>query len=172
MAAAAVIVAQQPPVPQPFPQPVQPGRAAPPTPPAKPPAAQALPPETSKVPAQSPCNNPAGLGVPVYPAAQLLASYDAGQGQYYCLFGSLAGFVELVTYYRNVLKDRGELVFDTPPTHMFEVGRYREEDVAFPPGVTIKDYTWNGSAGYPNPTPNAIPARFRSVIQIVPPPKK
>ena len=30
---------------------------------------------------------------------------------------------------------------------MFDVGRFREETMAFPPGVTVKDYTWAGSAG-------------------------
>jgi hypothetical protein len=53
---------------------------------------------------------------------------------------------------------------------MFEVGRFREETMAFPPGVTIKDYTWNGSAGYMNPQRDGKPARFPSIIQIVPVP--
>ena len=43
---------------------------------------------------------------------------------------------------------------------MFEVGRFREETMAFPPGVTIKDWTSGGSPGYPNPKPGAQPARF------------
>ena len=42
-------------------------------------------------------------------------------------------------------------MFEEPPTHMFEVGRFREETMAFPPGVTIKDWTWGGTSGYPNP---------------------
>ena len=42
--------------------------------------------------------------------------------------------------------------------------------MAFPPGVTIKDYTWNGSPGYMNPRRTGQPARFPSVIQIVPSP--
>jgi len=42
--------------------------------------------------------------------------------------------------------------------------------MAYPPGVTVKDYTWNGSAGYINPKKLAQPARFPSVIQIVPSP--
>ena len=53
---------------------------------------------------------------------------------------------------------------------MFEVGKFREADVAFPPGVTVKDYTWGGSPGYTNPKPGATPAFFPTVIQIVPPP--
>jgi hypothetical protein len=42
--------------------------------------------------------------------------------------------------------------------------------MAFPPSVTVKDYTWAGSAGYLNPTRGAEPARFKTVIQLVPAP--
>jgi len=64
-------------------------------------------------------------------------------------------------------------VFKDPPTHMFTGGtlaRYREETMAFPPSVTIKDWTGGGSPGYPNPKLGAQPQRFPSVIMIVPPP--
>jgi hypothetical protein len=76
----------------------------------------------------------------------------------------------MVTYYRTILNERGNLVFEEPPTHMFEVGRFRDETMAFPPGVTIKDYTWGGMKGYPNPKRGAEPARFPTVIMIVPAP--
>jgi hypothetical protein len=108
------------------------------------------------------------LGFPVYPAAQFIATYDAGRGQQYHLFGSEVSFAALVKYYQSALKTRGTLVFDAPAVHVFEVGRFREETMAYPPGVTIKDYTWNGSAGYINPTKGGKPARFPSIIQIVP----
>jgi hypothetical protein len=42
--------------------------------------------------------------------------------------------------------------------------------MAFPPGVTIKDFTTGGSPGYANPKAGAQPARFPSIIMIVPPP--
>ncbi|MEK6630577.1 MAG: hypothetical protein AABY89_07570, partial [Acidobacteriota bacterium] len=61
----------------------------------------------------------------------------------------------------------GELVFEEPPTHTFDVGKYKDTDVAFPPGVTIKDYMWGGGIGYANPKPGASPASFPTVIQIV-----
>lgn len=108
--------------------------------------------------------------MPVYPGAQFIASYNAGRGQRYYLFGINSDFAQIVTYYRNVLKQRGELVYEEPPIHMFDVGRFREETMAFPPGVTVKDYTWAGSAGYLNPKRGAEPARFRTIIQIVPAP--
>jgi hypothetical protein len=88
-------------------------------------------------------------------------------GQRYYLFGTNASFTAIVTYYKTLLKDRGELVFDEPPTHQFEVGRFREDTMAFPPGVTVKDYTWNGSAGYLS-VKGSTGTRYRTIIQIVP----
>jgi len=76
--------------------------------------------------------------------------------------------LDLVAYYRTVLKQKGELVYEVPATHEFDVGRYHEETMAFPPGVTIKDYESEVSQGYPNPKPGGQPARFRTLIQIVP----
>jgi hypothetical protein len=93
------------------------------------------------------------LNAPVLAGAQYLASYDAGMGQKFHLYGSAQAFADVVTYYRTVLKDRGELVFDAPATHTFDVGKFKETEVAFPPGVTVKDYTWGGSPGYMNPKP-------------------
>ena len=107
---------------------------------------------------------------PVYPSAQFLSAYDAGRGQRYLLYGTTASFAEMVAYYRTQLSDKGDLVFREPPAHVFEVGRFREETMAFPPGVTVKDGTWGGSQGYPNPKLTAQPVRYPSVIMIVPPP--
>jgi hypothetical protein len=106
----------------------------------------------------------------LYPNAQFLASYDAGRGQRYYLYGVGAPFAELVTYYRTQLKERGNLVYEEPATHMFEVGRFRDETMAFPPGITVKDWTFGGSQGYPNPRRGVQPARFPTVLMIVPPP--
>ena len=61
-------------------------------------------------------------------------------------------------------------MFQDPPTHMFEIGKFSDETMAFPPGVTIKDFTAGGSPGYPNPKAGAQPARFPSIIMIVPSP--
>jgi hypothetical protein len=40
--------------------------------------------------------------------------------------------------------------------------------MAFPPGVTIKEYKSEISEGYPNPQPGGQPAWFPTIIQIVP----
>jgi hypothetical protein len=132
-----------------------------------PPAAPQVQPAPPPVPREEQAPDEVLLGFPIFPGARFLRSYDAGQGQRYYLFGSTASFAELVGYYRTVLKQKGELVFDQPPIHAFEVGRFREETMAFPPGVTVKDYTWGGSGGYLDPRPGANPQRYPTVIQFV-----
>jgi hypothetical protein len=141
-----------------------------PQPPPSGAARPAVPPGPAPSAAGAGAPTEATLGVPLYPNAVFLRSYDAGRGQRYYLYGVSTPFADLVTYYRNLLKERGNLVFEVPPTHVFETGRFREETMAFPPSVTIKDFTFSGSAGYPNPTPGAQPDRFPTVIQIVPAP--
>ncbi len=74
-----------------------------------------------------PAPTEAQLGAPIYPNAQFLRSYDAGHGQRYYVFGAQASFTEIVNYYRTILKQRGELVFERPATHAFETGRFRED---------------------------------------------
>ena len=114
------------------------------------------------------------LGVALFPGAQFLGSYDAGRGQRYYLFGTTASFAELIGYYRTQTGEKGDLVFKDPPTHMFTGGtlaRFRDETMAFPPSVTVKDWTSGGSAGYPNPKVGAQPQRFPTVIMIVPAPE-
>lgn len=156
--------------PQPFPTPRPPSTQKPaapaPTPaPQAPLAPQAPSGEASGAPSE------AMLGAPIYPSAVYLTSYDAGRGQRFYLFGSTIPYTELVGYYRTVLKTRGDVLFEAPPTHQFETARYRDDSMAFPPSVTIKDYTSGGAAGYPNPKPGAEPARFPTIIQIVPTPR-
>jgi hypothetical protein len=171
-----VVLAQQAPTPQPFPRPggaqtARPTPTPPPSAPQDPAKAQTpppAPPAPSTTPATDAAPSEATLGVPIYPGAQFITSYDAGRGQRYYLFGTIGSFSVLVNYYRTTLKQRGELIFEAPATHQFDTGRFREETMAFPPSVTIKDYQSEISRGYPNPKPGAQPARFPTVIQIVP----
>ena len=158
-------------VPQPFPKPGQPQPQAPQTP------VSPLPPPTTAPQTTAPqqpldANAPteASLGVPIYPTAEFITSYDAGKGQRYYLFGTTATYAEMVQYYRNVLRQRGDEVFEQPPVHQFDLGRFREETMAFQPSVTIKDYTWGGKGGYMNPRRGAKPDRYPTIIQIVPTP--
>jgi hypothetical protein len=181
MSAALVAVADGQ-TPQPFPRPGGTPPASAPSPAVAPQAPRpAAPPPTTSAPAPppaAPAPSPAQsatpsaetLGFPIYPTAQFIASYDAGRGQRYYLVGASASYADLVAFYRAQLKERGDEVFKEPPTHMFQIGRFRDETMAFPPGVTVKDWTWGGSQGYPNPKLNAQPVRYPSVIMIVPPP--
>jgi hypothetical protein len=160
--------------PQPFPRAGQPAQQTPPPRSATPPAAPSAPP-TAQPQTQIAAPATAGptaatLGSPIYPGAQFLTSYEAGRGQRFYIFGTTAPYADIVTYYRTQLSDGGDVVFKEPATHQFNVGRFRQETMAFPPGVTVKDWTWGGSQGYPNPKLGGQPARFPTVIMIVPPP--
>ncbi len=151
---------RQQPVPRPFPRPEDPGQV-PTLAPTKE-RAEATPSLTDQgEPSET------TLGFPIYPSARYLTSYDAGRNQRYYLFGTNSTFEEMVQYYAIVLDERGDRVFDAPATHVFEIGRFSEDDMAFPPGVTVKDYTWNGSDGYLHTNGNQA-ERFKTVIQIVP----
>jgi hypothetical protein len=166
--------------PQPFPQP---GARTP----SQPRTAPAAPPPSAPAPSQQPASPPpsttpapvttaqaegtpteATLGVPIFPTAQFITSYNAGRGQRYYIFGTTSSFVDLVNYYRTTLKQRGELTFEVPATHEFDIGKFDEDRMAFPPGVVIKDFQSDVSPGYPNPKPGGQPARFPTIIQIVP----
>lgn len=158
--------------PLPFPKPGQPQK-----PPAQAPAtepqpagqqATVAPPRPAGAPPQTPTQET--LGLPIYPTATFITSYDAGKGQRYYLFGTNATYVEIVAYYRSILKQRGNEVFEEPPVHTFEVGRFREQTMAFPPGITVKDYTWGGLEGYLVPQRGAPGVRYKTIIQVVPPP--
>src|SRR5436190_1383140 len=105
-----------------------PGAAAPPsetprrptaaqTPPAPQPTAQTVAP-----PAAAGANGPSASAVvfPIFPGSQFIAAYEAGKGQQYFLYGTTTPYLEVVTFYRTQLKDRGDEVFAEPPTHMFQ----------------------------------------------------
>ncbi len=127
--------------PAPFPRP---GQTQTPSRPPTQPQPSTPTPVTPPPPSAADKDGPGDLGVPIYPGAQFIASYDAGRGQRYYLYGTESDFTQIVGWYRTTLKQKGELVFEEPPVHMFEIGRYKEETMAFTPSVTVKDYTWAG----------------------------
>jgi hypothetical protein len=160
---------QGPLVPQPFPgsSPARPADSS--APPAQPPAPQ--PPVTAPTPAvEIPPPLPAVQapeGLPVYPTAEFIDGFDAGSGQRYYLYGSDMPFEDIVAYYRNVLKNGGRELFREPPMRQFDLGRFQENTMAYPPSVVVKDYTWNGGTGY-LAVSGTTEKRYRTVIQIVP----
>ena len=107
------------------------------------------------------------IAAPIYPTAQFLEVIDAGKGQQFHLYGTDAPFADIVAYYKATLKNGGRVLFQAPAMHQFDLGRYQEETMAYPPSVVIKDYTWNGSEGYLHVTGGAS-KRYKTIIQIVP----
>ncbi len=148
---------QTPPVPKPFPKPGQPTTTAPTTTTTTP----------TTAPAQPGTPTEASLGAPIYPTSEFLESFDAGRGQRYYLFGTNAAYAEIIGYYRNVMKAGGRTIFEAPAMQQWELGKFQEQTMAFPPSIVVKDYSWNGSAGYLF-VDGAKEKRFKTVIQIVP----
>jgi hypothetical protein len=161
-----------PPVPKPFPQPGQPGQTgAPASPVPQTPAQPATPPpaQSASQSAASPVD--ATIGAPIFTGAELLSSIDAGQGQRFYLYGTNAPYADVVSFYKQALKTGGRELFKAPAMQQFDLGKFQEETMAFVPSVVVKDYTWNGSAGYLQVT-GTTEKRFATVIQIVPAPAR
>jgi hypothetical protein len=109
----------------------------------------------------------ATLGVRMPPTVAYLESFDAGRGQCFHLYGTNDPFATVVDYFRGVLRG-GRQVFREPPIQQFELGDFDDRTMAFPPAVVVKDYSWNGSEGYPF-VKGATETRYKTIIQVVPP---
>jgi hypothetical protein len=176
MAGPAVGYGQGVPVPRPFPGsgPTQAPAPVDRTPPPAPaptssaPQAAAPPAPAASTPAPAPDAPVLPSSVPIYPSAEFLESFDAGSGQRYYLYGTNLPYAELVSYYRTVLKDGGRDIYKSPGMHQFDLGRYREDSMAYPPSIVIKDYASSDSAGYLFVS-GTTEKRFRTIIQVVPP---
>jgi hypothetical protein len=106
--------------------------------------------------------------VPVYPAAEFLDAFDAGAGQRFYVYGTNQPFTEIVAYYKTALKTGGREIYKTPGMVQFDLGRFQEDTMAFPPSIVVKDYLTENSPGYLVVT-GTTEKRFRTIIQIVPP---
>jgi hypothetical protein len=151
----------QTPVPKPAPFP---GANAPAPPGAKP-APGVVPPSAPQQ--DGAALDPRLAGVPIYPGAELLSSFDTGRGQQVFLLGSSMPYSDIVGFYKLQLRNNGSEVFKTPPMQQFDLGQFRSETMAYRPSVVVKDYTWMDSPGYLH-VAGTIEKRFRTVIQIVP----
>jgi hypothetical protein len=105
----------------------------------------------------------------VYPTADFLEESDAGRGQKYVLYGTDAPFETIVTYYRQTLKTGGRELYRTPAMQQFDLGRFQDDRMAYPPSVVVKDYSTGDPAGYLF-VDGVTERRYRTIIQIVPPP--
>ena len=156
------------PPPKPFPG-SSTSTAKPPDPAPQTGAAQApvMTPQGPAAPPKSGCDA-ASLGAPVYPGAEYVDSFDAGKGQRFCMFGTDGGYADIVEYYKRTLKTGNREIFRAPGVWQFDLGRFSEETMAYAPGILVKDYAWNGSAGY-LALRGPQEKRYKTIIQIVPP---
>jgi hypothetical protein len=155
---------QSPPVPKPFPgtTPTPPVTSKPSTPATPGPATPVAPPQPART-------GEGGAAAYAYPNAEFIDSFDAGRGQRFYLYGTNASFSDTVLYYKGALKvGGGRELMRTPAMQQFDLGRFDEEAMAYPPSVVVKDYTWNNSQGY-LAVRGTTEKRYKTIIQIVPP---
>ena len=133
----------QSPVPRPFPggrtppAPSQPAPAPPPAPPASTPPSAAPPASAAPGTQEVAGPEPALSGLPLFPSAEFLTSYDAGQGQRYYLYGTSAPFEEVLAHFRSALRSSGRQLYRAPAIQQFDLGRFDDNQMAFPPSGTI-----------------------------------
>ena len=91
---------------------------------------------------------PSPPGVPLYPTAEYLDTFDAGAASSTSLRHERAVRRDRVVLQDDAQDRRARSCSARQPTHQFDLGRFQEERMAFPPSVVVKDYTWNNSPGY------------------------
>ena len=122
---------------------------------------------TTAIPQDGSAVDPHLAGVPIYPGAELLSSFDAGRGQFVFTFGTDMPYSDIVAYYKTQLRSSGTEIFRTPLMQQFDLGQFRAETMAYRPGIVVKDYSASDSAGYLHVS-GTTEKRYRTVIQIVP----
>jgi hypothetical protein len=105
-------------------------------------------------------------GIPIYPGAELLASFDSGNQRVF-LLGSNMPYSDVVAYYKTQLRSGGNELFRAPAMQQFDLGSFRSETMDYRPSVVVKDYGATEPAGYLHVT-GTSEKRYRTVIQIVP----
>lgn len=132
--------------------------------PAPPPTAAAAPAPSGQPGAPT----DASLGVPgvIYPPAEYLESFDLGRNQRCYLFGTNAAYLEVVTYYKQALKDGGRELFKAPAMQQYDLGKFQEQTMSAQPSVVVKDFAFTGD-GYLH-VDGTKAKRFKTLIQIVP----
>jgi len=137
------------------------------------PTSTPAPPSTSKPAPGTPVSpqdggnvDPRLAGVPIYPGAELLTSFDTGRGQWVFTLGTDMPYSDIVAYYKTQMRTSGTEVFRTPLMHQFDLGPFRAETMTYRPAVVVKDYSTDGQ-GFLHVT-GTSEKRFRTVIQIVP----
>jgi hypothetical protein len=82
------------------------------------------------------------LGCALFPQLRLLETYDAGSGQKYFILARTRRTSRSCSSNRTSLRTGGREIYRAPAPAMqqFDLGRFQEETMAYPPSVVVKDY--------------------------------
>jgi len=161
------------PVPRPFPGPSNPPSAPPPpaTTPAPAPQTPVVRPALPTQQSGAPTDQMLGAPGVIFPQSEYLESFDLDRGQRVYLFGTNSGYAEVLAYYKQALKDGGRELFKSPAMQQFDIGKYQEQTMAYPPSVVVKDYSFGNFEGYLHVVGRAQ-TRYKTIVQIVPAPSR
>jgi hypothetical protein len=112
-------------------------------------------------------DDPRLRGVPVYPGAAFLQSFDLGAGQWLFMFGTNDLYGSVVTFYKGQIGKSTELSKNTPSIQQFDLGPFDAGRMPQRPSVIVKDFTWPDPAGYLHVSGTAE-TRYKTIIQVIP----
>lgn len=111
--------------------------------------------------------DPRLAGVPIYPGASFLESFDLGNGQWVFTFGTNDVYAGVVAFYKEQVGKSTEVSRNTPSIQQFDLGAFDSGRMAQRPSVLVKDFTWPDPAGYLHVS-GATETRYKTLIQIIP----
>jgi hypothetical protein len=111
--------------------------------------------------------DPRLTGVPLYPGAEFLQTFDAGLDQTMWSFGTNDSFAAIVAYYKGQFRKSGDEVSKTPAIQQFDLGSFDSRTMAQRPSVIVKDFTWPELSGYLHVS-GTTKKYYKTLIEIIP----
>ena len=112
--------------------------------------------------------DPLLAGIPLYPCAVYLETFEVGPGQRLFAFGTNDTYLDVVQFYKTQLKKSGEELSKMPAIYQFERGTFDSGTMSQRPGIIVKDYAWPAVTDAYLHVSGTTGTRYRTVIQVIP----
>jgi hypothetical protein len=112
--------------------------------------------------------DPLLTGIPLYPCAVFLETFEVGPGQRLFAFGTNDPYLDVVQFYKTQLKKSGEELSKMPAIYQFERGTFDSGTMNQRPGIIVKDYAWPAVTDAYLHVSGTTGTRYRTVIQVIP----
>jgi hypothetical protein len=112
--------------------------------------------------------DPLLAGIPLYPCAAFLETFEVGPNQRLFAFGTNDAYLDVVQFYKTQLKKSGEELSKLPAITQFERGTFDSGTMTQRPGIIVKDYAWPAVTDAYLHVSGTTGTRYRTVIQVIP----